>query len=123
MINLTVAEMLIIAIFLSMAVMGLLHYKEQHYDGNAKSFEDFRAIALPERLVKVKKCIRNGFGIEVTLSQCFLTVDRFIHTVLPLRYAISSEERRVFQKLIIATWVLCVLVGMTGCTINLSIFH
>ena len=104
-INLTVAELIFASTFLSMSIMGLFYYDESHYDGRAKVFDDFRSIALPPTFVLVKKYVRNGMGLEFTLSMCFLTTDRFIHTVLPLKYSIAAEEKKIFKKLILCTWV------------------
>ena len=51
--------------------------------------------------------------ILINLSLAFLTVDRFIHTVLPMRYAFAVEEKKIFKKLILPSWIMAVLFGLT----------
>ena len=111
-INLTLSEMILLSTFLAMSIMGLLYYDNEYYQV-ADTFDQFRLLALPNMFVKVKQYVRNGIGIQVNLSLVFLTVDRFIHTVLPMRYALAAEDKKIFKKLIMGTWCLSVLYGLT----------
>ena len=53
-------------------------------------------------------------GIELTFTMLFLTADRFINCVLPLKYSIQADEKKLFKKLIIASWIFTVSFSLLG---------
>ena len=53
------------------------------------------------------------FGIpEITLSLILLTIDRLICVLSPLNYRIVAEEKSLFQKMVIGSWLISITSGL-----------
>ena len=109
--NLSVSEIIWLGAFTIACLIGLLHYRDAHYE-DSHSFDHFRRKAIPRLYITIQTYISKVALCETAFTLVFLTVDRFIHTVPPIKYSIMSEEKDVFKKLIVTSWIFSLLISL-----------
>ena len=82
------------------SVVGRIYYNEDGYE-EAITFDDYRLASTSNDWVKWKAYLTQIGVASTALNLGFLTLDRLVHTVLPLSYAIAAENNEIFKKLII----------------------
>ena len=106
--NLSISEIIMLSSFAVSSVAGLVFYKEANYE-EAVIFNDYRYSSLPDIFV-IWKGYATQLAVALTsITLMFLTTDRFIHTVLPFWFAAAAEDKSVFKKLIVGSWIFSVL--------------
>ena len=67
------------------AVSGLFMFRRTYYSG-VSSYAQYLRTSLPRHLREGMHYIANVGAGEIALSLIFLTIDRFVHIVLPQRF-------------------------------------
>ena len=113
-VSLSMSELIMLVKMTSDAIVGYQLYQDQHY-GESPSFPEFLKQVLNDGIKYKTVLFLKNVGIGMIVANLMLlSMNRFVHTMLPLRYAASAQDKSIFQKLIYSLWIIipsiCLLV-------------
>ena len=109
--NLSVAEIILLINEIINSSIGLKEYDEKYFvhTNNITNHPDKAYTELYLQIYVFTIYV----GIPgVTLSLMLLTIDRLICILSPLHYQIVAEERSIFQKMVIGSWLISIISGL-----------
>ena len=93
-----------------LSVLGLMYFRYDLYSESV-NVKLLKKLMLPEPAYSVCLGVVGVGACQVSFSLILLTLDRFVNIVLPFKYRVVDENRKIIQKMIVATW--CITTGVS----------
>ena len=110
-INLSVAEVILLINQIIKSSMGMNKYSDKYYtDGNNFPILEYKTFS--NVYMQIVVLIKYTGCCEVNLLLIFLTIERLICVLSPLRYHIRLKEKSIYLKSIIYSWLISIISGL-----------